>query len=323
MTKRITAMVAASFTLALIMALHVGVADAQNYPMKPIRVVTGAAGGGNDLLSRLVAAGLTASLKHQVIVDNRPSGPIPGEIVSRAAPDGYTLMLYGTDFWIGALTRKMPYDPVRDFDTIGVAAATPNVLIIHPSLAAGSVKELIALARTKPGVLNYGSSSVGGVSHLAAELFNQMARVKIVHVPYKGTGPGLAALIGNEVQMMFPNVSASLPHIKSGRLKALAVTSAKRSQLLPDFPTVAESGLPGYDFVTTYGVFGPHGMPGAIIRQLNKEIVTALAAPQVRDPLSNAGMEVVASSPEALAVTVKSETARFGKLVKEIGIHAD
>jgi tripartite-type tricarboxylate transporter receptor subunit TctC len=309
--------------IASLVASAAGAVAAQDYPSRPIRVVTGAVGGGNDLLSRFVATSLTANLKRQVIVDNRPSGPIPGEIVARATPDGYTLMLYGTDFWIGALTRKMPYDPVRDFDTITIAAAAPNVLIVHPAVAAGSVKDLVALAGAKPGALNYGSSAVGGVSHLAAELFKQLARVNIVHVPYKGTGPGLAALIGGEIQMMFPNVAASLPHIKSGRIKALAVTSAKRSQLLPDFPTVAESGLPGYDFVTTYGVFGPRGLPRPVVVLLNREIANALASPQVKEPLANSGMEVVASSPEALAVTVKSETARFGKLVREVGIQAD
>ncbi len=303
--------------------LCAGAYAAQEYPQKPIRVVTSAPGGGNDLVSRLVAPGLTASLGKQVIVDNRPSGVIPGQIVANAAADGYTLLLAGTDMWLNPLTQKSPYDPLKSFATIAIAASAPNVLDVNPTLGVNTVKELIALAKTKPGTLNYGSSTVGGVSHLAAELFNAMAGVKIVHIPYKGTGPGLTALIGNEIQVMFPNVAASLPHIKSGRIKGLAVTTAKRSQLLPDFPTVTESGLPGYTFATMYGVFAPRGTPAAVIRRLHQEFAAALNQQQVKERLAAAGLEVVASSPEELATAVKAEMTSLGKIIKDNNIRVE
>jgi tripartite-type tricarboxylate transporter receptor subunit TctC len=296
---------------------------ANDYPVKPIRVVTSAPGGGNDLVSRMIAPGITESLKRQVIVDNRPSGVIPGEIVAHAAPDGYTLLLAGTDFWVGPLTQKTPYDPLKDFAYIAVAATAPNVLDVNPTLPAKDVKELIAYAKANPGKLNYGSSTVGGVSHLAAELFASMAGIKIVHIPYKGTGPSLTALIANEIQMTFPNVAASLPHIKSGRIRGLAVTTAKRSQLLPEFPTVTESGLPGYEFATRYGVFAPRGTPPAIIQLLNREIVKALNTPIVRERLAAGGLDVIAGSPQELANGVRSEMTTLAKLIKEKGIKVE
>jgi tripartite-type tricarboxylate transporter receptor subunit TctC len=311
------------FSIALI-SMHAATVAAQEYPVKPMRIVTGAPGGGNDLVSRLLSPGLTARFNHQVIVENRSSsGIIPAEIVSKSAPDGYTLLLAGTDFWLNTLTQKVPYEPLRDFAPIAVAAMAPNVLIVHPSVAASSASELIALAKIKPGVLNYGSSTMGGVSHLAAELFKAMAGVSIIHIPYKGTGPGLTALMGNEIQMMFPNVAASLPHIKSGRIRGLAVTTTKRSVLLPEFPTVTESGLPGYEFATRYGVFAPKGTPAPIIKLLHRAITATLNEPQVKYRLASAGLEVVAGTPEELATAIKTETATMGKLIKANNIRVE
>jgi tripartite-type tricarboxylate transporter receptor subunit TctC len=298
------------------------VSGAQDFPSKPLRIVTSQAGGGNDVQARAIAKGLTESMGQQVIVENRPSGVIPGEIVSRSNPDGYTLLLYNNALWTGPLMQKTPYDPVRDFSTITTIAVSPNVLVVSPALPAGSVKELIALAKSKPGALNYASSGIGASNHLAAELFKSMAGVDIVRIGYKGAGPGLNDLMANQIQVMFPTAGAVAPHIKSGRVKALAVTSLERSSVAPQLPTVASAGLPGYESVAIYGMFGPAGIPRAIVDRLNKETVRVLASPEVKTRFLSLGLETVGGSPEQLAARVKSEMVRMQKLIKDAGIKA-
>lgn len=235
-----------------VMVFGPSVVAGQSYPNKPLRLVTAAPGGGSDFASRLIAQGLTPSLGQQVIVDNRggANGAIAAQTVADALPDGYTLLLYASTVWIVPFLQRVSYDPVRDFAPITLALSSPIILVVHPSVAAHSVKELIDLAKAKPGALNYASSSSGSPNHLAAELFKAMANINIAHIPYKGGGPALRALIGGEVQLMFATAGGAVPHISSGRLRALAVTSAQPSVLFPALPTVAASGLPDYEAAT-------------------------------------------------------------------------
>ena len=297
-----------------------GTLVAQNFPSKPIRIVTGGAGGGNDIAARIIAQGLTASLDQQVIVENRASGFIPGETVAKAAPDGYTIVLSGRSHWIAPLTvSKAPYDPVRDFAPITLPASTPNVLAAHPSLPVKSVKELIAFARARPGQLNYGASGQGSGPHLAAELFKSMAQVDIVRVNYRGMGNVYADLMSGQVQLAFGSAPSIVPHIKSGRLRGLAVTSAQQSPLAPGLPTVAATGLPGYEFVSPFGMFAPAATPKTIVARLNEAIVRVLNQPDVKEKFFKTGMEVVGSTPEQLEAMMKADMAALGKIVKPAG----
>jgi tripartite-type tricarboxylate transporter receptor subunit TctC len=296
--------------------------SAQDYPNKPIRIVTSEAGGGNDVQARLVAQGLSSALGEQVVVENRPSGVIPGEVVSKAPPNGYTLLLYNNTLWFGSLLQTTPYDVLRDLAPVTSVARGANVLVINPATPVTSVAELVALAQAKPGELNYGSSGTGATNHLAAELFRSMAGVNIVRINYKGAGPALTALLAGEIQLMFPTAGAVTPHLKSGRVRALAVTSAEPTALFPGVPTVAAS-LPGYESVTIYGIFTPAKTPRAIIDKLNVEIVRFLNRADVKEKFFNAGMETVGGSPEQLAAAVKSEMTRMGKVIKDAGIRAE
>ena len=298
-------------------------ASGQDYPNKPIRIVTSEAGGGNDLQARLIAQGLAGALGEQVVVENRPSGVIPGEIVSKATPNGYTLLLYNNTLWTGPLLQTTPYDAVRDFSPITAVAKAANVLVVNPALPVKSVAELVAFAKAKPGELNYGSSGTGASNHLAGELFKAMAGVNIVRINYKGAGPALTALLAGELQLMFPTAGAVSPHIKAGRIRVLAVTSAEPTALAPGVPTMAASGLPGYESISTYGVFAPAKTPRAIIDKLNEEIVRFLDRADVKERFFNAGMETVGGSPGQLAATVKSEMARMGKVIKDAGIRGE
>ena len=309
------------FSFNLLMVFGAGSVCAQGYPHKPIRIITTEVGGGSDIAARLIAQGMTGPLGQPVIVENRGGGAtISGEIVAKASPDGYTLFVAAGTLWIGPLLRKTPYDPVKDFAPITLVVSTPNLLIGHPSLA-NSVKELIALAKAKPGQLNYGSGATGASSHLAAELFKSMAGVNIVRIPYKGSGLAVNAVIANEVQMMFPNASIAIPHVKSGRLKALGVTSAEPSAVLPGVPTISASGLPGYESVLHTGLFAPAKTPAAIITRLNRDIVRYLGTPEAKELfLRTGGSEVVANKPEQFAAKIKSEMVRLGKLIKDVGI---
>jgi len=295
---------------------------AQNFPNKPIRLVTAEPGGNADFVSRVLAQGLSASLGQQVVVDNRGgSGVIQAETVSKAAPDGYTLLSIASPFWLAPLLQaNLRYDPVRDFSPVTLATRSPSVLVVHASLPANSVRELIALAKARPGNLNYGSGPSGASSHLAPELFKSMAGIDIVRVGYKGTGPALNALIADQVQLMFASPALAMPHVKSGRLKALAVTSAQSSVLLPDLPAIADSGLPGYESVAMVAVFAPAKTSDAIIKRLNQESVRFLNSPEAKQRFLNAGAETVGSSPAELTATLKSEMTRIGKVIRNAGI---
>ena len=240
--------------------------------------------------------------------------------MSKAPPDGYTLLIDAASFWIGPLLQETPYDPVKDFAPVTLTDSAPNVLVVNPSLPVKSVKELIALAKARPGELNYGSSSTGSTPHLAAELFNMMAGVKIVRVPFKGSGPAVISLLGGQVQLMFATAGSVAPHVKSGRLRALAVASLQPSALAPGLPTIAASGVPGYEAVAFEGMFAPAKTPVAIIDRLNQEIVRVLNRAEVKERFFNAGVETVGSTPEEFAAAIKSNVAKWGKLIKDAGI---
>ena len=302
-----------------LMVSGAGVVSGQNYPNKPIRIVTSEPGGGNDIVARLVAEGLTASLGQRVIVDNR--GIIAAEIAAKATPDGYTLLIYGSNIWLMQYLRdNVPWDPLRDFAPLTVAVNLPNILVVHPSLPVKSVKELVELAKAKPGELNYAAGTIGVSPHLAAELFKALAGVNIVRVPYKGGGPALNGLIGGEVHLMFPNAGSVMPHIKSGRVRALAVSTAQPSALAPGLPTVAEA-VPGYETGAVICVFAPARTPAAIVDLLNREIVRVLNGAVVKARLFNSGSEVVANSPTEFAAFITSDMARMGKVIRDAGIH--
>ena len=300
--------------------LGASVVSGQDYPNRPIRIVTSEVGGGNDVQARLIAQGISGPLGQQVVVENRPSGVIPGEVVSKAPPNGYTLLLYNNTLWIGPLMQNTPYEVVRDFSPVTAVASAPNILVVNSSLPVKSVAELVALAKARPGELNYSSSGSGASNHLAGELFKVMAGVNIVRITYKGAAPALNDLIAGQVQLMFPTAGAATPPVKSGRVKALAVTSAEPSALAPGLPTVAASALPGYESISIYGIFAPAQTPRTIIHKLNEEIVRVLNRTDVKEKFFNIGMETIGGSPEQLAMTVKFEMARMGKVIKNAGI---
>ena len=303
--------------------LSTGAVCAQPYPNRPIRIVTSETGGGNDVQARLIAQAITVRLGQRIVVDNRASGVIPGEIVSKATPDGYTLLLYNNALWMGQLMQRTPYDATTDFAPIVWLSSVPNILIVNATLPVNSVIELITLAKAKPGELNYASSGTGASNHLAGELFKAMAGVDIVRIPYKGAALGLTDVIGGRVQLMFPTSVAATPYVKSGKVKALAVTSAEPSALAPTLPTIAAAGLPGYESIAIYGVFAPAKTPRPIIDKLNEEIVRILNAPDLKEKFFNIGMEPMGGSPERLASTMKSEMARMAKVLKRAGIRSD
>jgi tripartite-type tricarboxylate transporter receptor subunit TctC len=296
---------------------------AQDYPTRPIRIVTPPAGAGNDFVARVIAQGLTGSLGQQLVVDNRPAAVV-GELVAKAPADGYTLLAIGSVLWLTPfLQDNVQYDTVKDFSPISVTGRSVNILVVHPAVAANSVKELIAVAKAKPGQLNFASGGTGSSNHLAAELFKSMAGIDLVRIPYKGSGPAMNDLMSGQVHIMFPTTAAGLPHIKSGRLKALGVTSLRPSALAPGLPAVAESGVPGYESVVMYAVFAPARTPAPIIKRLNAELVQFLRSAAATERFFNAGIEVVGSTPGELATAMKSEMTRMGKLIKDAGIRAN
>ncbi len=292
---------------------------AQTFPSKPIRLITAEAGGGNDFGARIIAQGLSASFGRQVIVDNRSSGPIPGTLLAKAVPDGHTLLYYGKALWTGPLIQPAPYDVLNDLAPITLVGKAPTILVVHPSVPASSVAELIALAKAKPGALNYASDSTGSPNHLAGELFKSMAHVNIVRIPYKGSGAALNNLIGGEVQMIFGTAASVTPHVKAGRLRALGITSLQPSPVYPGLPTVA-STLPGYEAGSVYAVFAPAGVPAEIAKKLNDETVRWLKTPETSGRFLASGVEVVASSPAELAAAVKADIVQTSKLIREAGI---
>jgi len=298
-----------------------GVSHGQSYPVKPIRIITAATGGSSDFTSRLLSPGLTERLGQQVIVDNR--GNIGGEILARLPPDGYNLLIDGASLWIGPLVQKTPYDPMLDFAPVTIAVRSPNVILVHPSLPVKSVKELVALAKARPGELNYGSGGIGGASHLPAELFKSQAGVNIVNVNYKGTGPAISALMAGEVHVMFANAAIASTHIRSGKVRPIAVASMNASPVFPDLPSLATSGLPGFEAGVVQGVVAPAKTPAALISRLNQEIVRVLNRADVKERHFTAGVETVASSPEELSATMKSDMTRWGKVIKDANIRVD
>ena len=293
-----------------------------DYPNKPLRLVTAEVGGGSDFVARLVAVPLSAALGQQVIVDDRPS--MAPEIVAKARPDGYTLLLYGSALWTLPLMRAhVGYDPLRDFAAVSLVASTPNILAVNPAVAVNTVPDLIALAQAKPGQLNYASGAAGSPNHIAGELFKALARVNIVRIPYKGSGPALNALIGGQVELAFAPAASAMLHARNGRLRALAVTSAEPSALAPGVPTVAGAGLPGYESVAIYGLFAPTGTSAALVSRLNKEIVLVVQRTDIRERLINAGFEAVGSTPATLASARIADLTRVGKVIRDAGIRED
>jgi tripartite-type tricarboxylate transporter receptor subunit TctC len=316
---------AARLLCMLTVAIGATAVYGQTYPTKPIRIVADSPGGGTDFVARLVARALSDTLGQQVVVDNRggAGGAIAAEHVAKTAPDGYTLILWSDGLWTVPLLRSVPYDVARDFSPIALIGILPSILVVHPSLPVKTVKDLLALAQSRPGELSYASGGAGANSHISGELLKAMGRVNIMHVPYKGGGPGMTAVMSGEVQLMFMGAASTMPHIKTGRLRALGVTTAEPFPLLPGMPTVASSGVPGYQSVLIYGVFAPAKTPAALVNQLNQEIVRVLAAPEVKERFANAMILTIGSSPEQLGARVNAEVARLGKFIKEAGIRAE
>ncbi len=300
-----------------------GVASGQDYPSKPVRIITTQPGGGLDLAARLIAQGLSDALGQPIVVESRGGGVVAIEIVAKARPDGYTLLFYGGTLWIGPLLQSVSWDPLRDFSPITLAVTFPNLLVVHPSLPVKSVKELIALAKARPGELNYGSGSIGASTHLAAELFKSMAGVHIARIPYKAGASAMMALITGEVHLMFSTVGLVTPHVKSGKLRALAICTAGPSALAPGLPTVAASGVPGYESASLNGLVAPAGTPGTLINRLNQEIVRVLSRAEVKERLLNSGVETIGSSPGEFAATIRSDMAKWGRLIKDAGIRVE
>jgi tripartite-type tricarboxylate transporter receptor subunit TctC len=298
--------------------LACSVVQAQEYPNRTVRIYTSNIGGSNDILSRMIAQDLSGVFGHPVVVENR-GGIIAAVAVAKTPPDGYNVLINSGTWYIASFLSKLSYDPLKDFAPVTITTSTPNLLVVHPTLPVKSVKELIALAKARPGELNYGAAGIGGAGHLSAEYFKSLAKVDIVNVQYKGSGRSAPALVAGEIQMLFSDYTPLEPHIVSGRIRPLAVTSERPSVLFPNLPTVAAS-LPGYVSVANSGAFVPAGTPPAIIARLNREIVRFLKTADVRDRLLKVGSEVVASSPEELAAWMKSDMARWGKVIKDGGI---
>lgn len=313
--------VAASFAFA-------GAVNAAAYPDKPVRMLVGfAPGGGTDTTARTIGIPLAEALGQQIIVDNRPgaAGNIAADITAHAVPDGYTILM-GTIAALAinpSLYQKLPFDPLKDFEPISLVVSSMNVLVVHPSVAAKSVKELIALAKAQPNKLSYGSSGVGGAGHLAGVLFDQLAGTKMTHVPYKGGAPAMIALVSGEVNLVFATAETAVPQVKANKIRALGVTTAKRSALVPDLPTIAEAGLPGYEANNWYGLVAPAKTPPAIVERLNREVVKVLNMPNVKEQLFRSGLDASPSTPKEFSAYIKSEIAKWAKVVKASGAKAE
>jgi len=316
-----------SIAAALILVWHAPALAQNAYPAKPIRIISiFAPGGGNDVICRLVAQQLTERLKQQVIVENRvgANGIVGSEVAARSAPDGYTFTLIPSGHTVNAsMYKKLPFDSIRDFTPITLVGSGPLVLAVHPSLPAKNVKELIALAKARPGQLTYVSSGVGASGHLAGALFDSMTGTQMVHVPYKGMSLAVSDLMGGQVSMTFGTSLSVIPHVRTGRLRALATTGAQRSPALPDLPTIAESGLPGYEASLWYGFVGPARMPPEIVQRLNTEIAAILALPDTREKLASQGVDARSTTPEEFARILTADVARWAKVVQKLGLQAE
>ena len=316
-------MTIAAGALAFIGAVH-----AQSYPSKSIRyVVPYAPGGSTDIVARVLALKLSEAMGQQVVVDNRPGagGAIGADIVAKSPPDGYTMVTAVTSIMAinQFLYRKLPYDPEKDFAPVTQVGSLPLILVIHPSLPAKNVREFIAIAKAKPGQLNYGSSGVGTATHMTTELFKAMAGVDLVHIPYKGSGQVMGDVIGGQLALIFDQIVSSLPHVQGGKLRMLAITSAKRFTSLPDLPTIAESGVPGYESISWAGVAVPAGTPKEIVARLHAEIVKVLAMPDIRERFLRDGIETIGSTPEQFSEHIRRERIKWAKVVKDSGAKAD
>jgi len=307
--------------------LNSAVTFAQTYPERPIRmIVSYPPGGGTDVTARAIGPKFSELLGRQVIIDNRPGGGsvIGTELVAKAAPDGYTLLMADTTFGIiPGLYAKLPFDALRDFQPVSQISAVPVGLVVHPSLPVRSVKELVALAKAKPGGLNFGSGGVGTPVHMAGELLKIAAKINIVHIPYKGAGPAFSDLLGGHFELMFPTLQSAVPHIKSGRLRLLALTTEKRSPAFPDTPTMTEAGVPGVIAVAWFGIQAPRGTPKAIVSRLHAEVVKVLQDPAVKQRFVNEGADIVGSDPDQFAKFISDEIAKWTRVVKDGGIKAE
>jgi tripartite-type tricarboxylate transporter receptor subunit TctC len=319
-----------SLTLSLPSLALIGAtpfACGQSYPVRPIRIVCPyVAGGGSDFVARTIALKLTETIGQSVVVDNRPGGGtnIGAELVARAAPDGYTIFLGGTPTAVNVtLYKKLPFDVLRDFAPITQTTVAPNLLVVHPSLPVRTVKDLIALAKSRPGQLTYGSAGIASSNHLSGALFKTMAAIDIVHVPYKGGGAAVTDLLAGNISMYFSTTPSSMPHVRTGRLRALAVTSAKRSPIVPNIPTMAEAALPGFEMSAWHALFAPAGTPPAIVKKLADEVVRALRQADVKERLAAQGVDAVGTTPEELAAIMKENIAKYAKLVKAADIRIE
>lgn len=322
-----TARVVAACTLCVSAAFASGATSAASgaspYPSKPIRIIVPSPpGGGNDIMARIAAQRLNESWGTPVVVDNRPGagGAIAFETAARAEPDGYTLLLGSTNLTVLPEISKVAYHPIRSYAPVSLMSTAMNILLVHPSLPAQSVKELIALAKAKPGQLNYASASVATSSHLAGEMFNLMAGTNIVHIPYKGAGPALVDVMSGQVHMLFSNPAASYGHVKSGKLRALAVSGSKRSSKLPDVPTIAEAGLPGFEASTWWGILAPAGTPREIVNKANAELARALTQADVQERIAALGADLVGGPPQRLADHLLSEIPRWAPVIRAANI---
>jgi tripartite-type tricarboxylate transporter receptor subunit TctC len=315
--------------LAALFLAHIpSTAFAQAYPNRPVKmVVPFPAGGPTDIVARPLAQKLSEALGQQVVIENKggAGGNIGADTVAKSAPDGYTLLMgtVGTHAINASLYKKLPYDPVKDFAPISQIASAPLLLVAHPSLPANSVRELIQLAKAKPGYLSFGSAGSGSPGHLSGELFKEMAKIELAHVPYKGSAPAVTDLLGGQIPLMFDPIQSVLPHVKAGKIKALGVTSLTRSAVAPEVPTIDEAGVPGYVALAWWGVLAPAGTPKAILVRLNSEIVKILQTAEMKERLSGLGAEPAGSTPEQFTAHIKSEMAKWGRIVEQSGAAVD
>ena len=317
----------AAAAAAALLLLYAGAAGAQTYPVRPVRVIVPfVAGGPADFLARLIGPKLSEFWGHPVVVDNRGGGNqiIATELAAKAPSDGHTLLLTSGGFAVNvSLYPRLPYDPLRDFATVSLIAAGPNLVVVNPALPARTLAELIAHARAKPGQLTYASAGTGAPSHLAVELFKTLAKIDMVHVPYKGMAPGITDLLGGQVQVAFPTISAGITHARAGRLRALAVTTAKRSPAAPEIPTISEAALPGYEASNWYGMIVQSRTPPALVRKISEDIARTLTVPEIRDRMLSQGLDPVSNTPGQFAQHIRSEIAKWAQVVKAAGVKAE
>ena len=308
--------------LALVATAGMNVHAQDKYPTRPVRIVTATPGGGNDFLARMIAPPLGTVLGQQIIVDNRPSRLVGG-IVARSTPDGYTLVVGGSTMQYTPLMEKMDYNAIADFTPVSLLERSPNILVVNPSLKVNTVSELVAMARAKPGVLNYGTGASGASLHLSAELFMISSKTKMTRVPYKATGPAVLGLLTNEVQLVFATAGAVVPLVKDGKLKALGVTTLEPTPLVPGMPTIAQQGVPGFEVVTIGFMLAPAKTPRSVVRLLNQHVVKLMAQPDVKERLAAGGSDATSSSPEELGRIMREDDVRMRKLFKQLGLTAD